>query len=164
LDVLGAALKIAEAEKLSEHEIKLLRIAALFHDAGFTRVYKNHEEKGCQMVKDILPSFGYAEEEITIICGMIMATKIPQSPKTKLEKIICDADLDYLGRNDFHRISNTLFEEMKIYVHVHDEKQWNIIQKNFLEKHHYYTQYGIINREPKKQKHLKKIEKLISSL
>ncbi len=163
LDVLNAALKIAKEENVSEAEIKLLRIAVLFHDAGFTGIYKNHEEKGCELVKEILPTFGYSNEEIVIICGMIMATKIPQTPKTQLEKIICDADLDYLGRKDFHRISNNLFEEMKIYVHVHDEKQWNIIQKNFLEKHRYYTQYGIINREPQKQKHLQQIRKLISS-
>ena len=163
LDVLNAALEIAKVEKISKAEIKLLRIAVLFHDAGFTRVYKDHEEKGCELAKEILPSFGYSNEEISIICGMIMATKIPQSPKTKLEKIICDADLDYLGRNDFHSISNTLFEEMKIYVHINDENQWNQIQKNFLEKHHYYTQYGIVKREPQKQMHLEKIKKLLSS-
>jgi uncharacterized protein len=163
LDVLNAALKIAGEEKISASEIKLLRIAVLFHDAGFTGVYKNHEEKGCEMVKKILPSFGYSAKEISIICGMIMATKIPQSPKTQLEKIICDADLDYLGRNDFHKISNTLFDEMKIYAHVHDERQWNMIQKNFLEKHHYYTQYGIVKREPQKQKYLQEINHLLSS-
>ncbi len=163
LDVLNAALKIAEDEKISKAEIKLLRIAVFFHDAGFTHVYKNHEEKGCELAKEILPSFGYSSEEISIICGMIMATKIPQNPKTQLEKIICDADLDYLGRNDFNRIGNTLFEEMKIYAHLHDEKQWNQIQKNFLEKHHYYTRYGIAKREPQKQMHLEKIKKLLSS-
>jgi uncharacterized protein len=163
LDVFNAALEIAKEENISEAEKRLLRIAVLFHDAGFTGIYKNHEEKGCEMVKEYLPSFGYSNEEISAICGMIMATQIPQSAKTKLEKIICDADLDYLGRNDFNSISNKLFEEMKLYAHVHNEKEWNDIQKNFLEKHHYYTKFGLINREPQKQKHLQELKNLISS-
>ncbi|MGH2565256.1 MAG: HD domain-containing protein [Ginsengibacter sp.] len=163
LDVFDAAMKIAETENLSANDIKLLRIAILYHDAGFTSKYKNHEDKGCEMVKKNLPAFGYSKEEIETICGMIAATKIPQTPHNILEKIICDADLDYLGRNDFQRISNTLFAEMKIYNHLHDEKEWNKIQENFLKKHQYYTEFGKKNREHLKQQHLQRISKLVSS-
>ena len=163
LDVFNAAMKIAADENLSLVEMKLLRIAVFYHDAGFTATYKNHEEKACEMVIENLPSFGYTDEEIVIICGMIMATKIPQSPQTLLEKIICDADLDYLGRNDYYKISNTLFTEMKTYVHLHDEKEWYKIQKKFLEKHKYYTKFGQKKREPQKQKYLKEIRQLIST-
>jgi uncharacterized protein len=163
IDVLNAAMKIAEAEDLSANELKLLRIAILYHDAGFTTNYKEHENKGCEMAKKNLPAFGYSDNEIRIICGMIMATRIPQKPHTLLERIICDADLDYLGRNDFHKISNTLFEEMKIYNNLHDEKEWNKIQKKFLENHQYYTEYGKKNREHKKQQYLQEINKLVAS-
>lgn len=163
LDVLNAAIKIASEEKISENEIKLLRLAVLYHDAGFTTVYKNHEEEGCKMARKNLREHGYSQEDIDTICGMIMATKIPQTPSTKLEKIICDADLDYLGRNDFKKISNTLFEEMKIYVRLHDEDDWYKIQKKFLENHKYYTAFGNIKREPLKQKHLQEICRLIQS-
>jgi len=34
-------------------------------------------------------------------------------PANLLEEIICDSDLDYLGRSDFIPVSNTLFEELK---------------------------------------------------
>lgn len=163
LDVFNAAMKIAETENLSSNEIKLLRTAILYHDAGFTAKYKDHEDKGCEMVRKNLPAFGYSDKEIEIVCGMIAATKIPQNPHTLLEKIICDADLDYLGRNDFYKISNTLFEEMKIYGHIHDEKEWNKIQKKFLGKHQYYTEFGKKNREHQKQQYLQEISQLISS-
>ena len=152
-----------QSENLSEEEIKLLRIAILYHDAGFTAKYKDHEDKGCEMVRKNLPAYGYNHKEIETVCGMIAATKIPQTPHNLLEKIICDADLDYLGRNDFHKISNSLFEEMKIYNHLHDEKEWNRIQKKFLEKHHYFTEFGKKNREHKKQEYLKEINQLVSS-
>ncbi|WP_202552091.1 HD domain-containing protein [Ginsengibacter hankyongi] len=163
LDVFNAAMKIAATENLSAEEIKLLRIAILYHDAGFTAKYKDHEEKGCEMARKNLPSFGYTDGDIKIICGMIMATQIPQTPKTILEKIICDADLDYLGRNDFYEISNTLFEEMKIYNNLHDEKEWNKIQKKFLDKHQYHTEFGKKHREHKKQQYLQEINQLVSS-
>ena len=163
LDVFNAAMKIAETEKLSADEIKLLRIAILYHDAGFTAKYKEHENQGCEMVKKNLPSFGYSKNEIDIICGMIMATQIPQTPHTLLERIICDADLDYLGRNDFHKISDSLFEEMKIYAHLHDKREWNKIQKKFLENHEYYTEFGKKNREHKKQEYLEEINRLVAS-
>ncbi len=163
LDVLDAALKIAASENISEENLKLLRIAILYHDAGFTTKYKDHEDKGCEMVRKNLPAYGYNDKEIETVCGMIAATKIPQTPHNLLEEIICDADLDYLGRNDFHKISNSLFEEMKIYNHLHDEKEWNKIQKKFLEKHHYFTEFGKKNREHKKQEYLQEISQLVSS-
>ena len=162
LDVFEAAMKIAKAENISPGDLKLLRIAILYHDAGFTLAYKNHEDEGCNMAKKDLPAYGYSQEELSIICGMIMATKIPQNPHTILERIICDADLDYLGRDDFEKISNTLLEEMKIYAQLHDEATWYKIQKSFLEKHKYYTDFSRNNREHKKQKYLAEI-KIVSS-
>ncbi len=163
IDVFNAAMKIAEAENLSSNDMRLLRIAILYHDAGFTLAYKNHEDEGCKMAKKDLPAYGYSAKEISIICGMIMATKIPQNPHTILEKIICDADLDYLGRDDFEKISNTLHEEMKIYAQLHDKNEWYKIQKDFLEKHEYYTDFSRNNREHKKQKYLAEINRIISS-
>jgi predicted metal-dependent HD superfamily phosphohydrolase len=162
-DVFNAALQIASNEQLSPADIKILRIAILYHDSGFITSYKNHEEKGCEMARKNLPEFGFSKEEIAVICGMIMATKIPQNPHTLLENIICDADLDYLGRNDFDKISNYLFEEMKIYTDLRDEKKWYSIQKKFLESHHYHTDFSKKKRKSKKQSHLRKINKKVLS-
>lgn len=161
VDVMNAAMKIAGAEKVSEEEKKLLRVAVAFHDAGFIYVYKNHEEKGCEMVKEKLPSFGFSAKQIEIICCMIMATKIPQNPKTQLENIICDADLDYLGREDVCQIANTLFAESKIYANSTGEKKWNEIQVNFLKSHYYHTQYSLQWRQSKKLQYLDELLKKI---
>lgn len=156
-DVVKSAMTIAEHEKTKPDDIRLIRIAALFHDSGFTTSLNNHEENGCALARDILPSFGFDDQQIESICGMIMATKIPQTPQTPLEKIICDADLDYLGRDDFYTIGQRLFEEMKMRGFVESEREWNLIQKTFLESHRYHTQYARQNREAKKQQHLQDI-------
>lgn len=163
MDVLASAEMIGKDEKLSEAEMLLLKVAVLYHDAGFVSVYRNHEEVGCNMAKRDLPKFGFNETEIETICGMIMATKIPQNPHNKLEYIIADADLEYLGTNDFDRIGKTLFEEIKIYLGIESERQWNIIQVNFLKNHKYYTAFCKKNRETKKQKNLEKVEKIVAA-
>ena len=158
-DVMKEAMKIAAEEKLTPEEIKLLRVAIAFHDAGFIYVYQNHEEKGCEMAKEILPGFNFSEKDIELICGMIMATKIPQSPKNKLEKIIGDADLDYLGREDVYPIAHSLFDELKTYANLTDEKKWDEIQINFLKNHVYHTSYSQKKRRSKKNQYLQKLIK-----
>jgi uncharacterized protein len=160
-DVMNAAMQMAEAEKLTDEEINLLRVAVAFHDAGFIYVYKDHEEKACEMAKEALPPFGFSEKQVEIICGMIRATKTPQKPKNKLEEIIADADLDYLGRDDVYPIAKTLFDELKVHSNLADERKWNEIQINFLKKHKYHTPYSNRLRKPGKEKYLKElIEKM----
>ncbi|HMG89318.1 MAG TPA: tetratricopeptide repeat protein, partial [Chryseolinea sp.] len=81
-DVVQSSIQIAQHENVSPEDIRLLRIAAFYHDSGFITAAKNHEEHGCTLVRATLPSFGFSNEQIEIICGMIMATRIPQTPQT----------------------------------------------------------------------------------
>ena len=157
-DVLRAAELIAADEKISNNELFLLKIAVLYHDTGYMVTYKEHEEESCNLARTDLPGFGLNQEEIEIICGMIMATKIPSNPQTRLERIIADADLEYLGTDNFERISNSLFEEAKIYRNVRSQHEWNEIQIGFLSQHNYYTNFCRKNREQEKEKHLNEIK------
>jgi uncharacterized protein len=158
LDVTWAALSIAAQESVTDSEsLDLLKTAALYHDSGFISTYKNHEEEGCRIASEVLPGFGYTAEQIRIICGMIMATKIPQNPQTHLEEIICDADLDYLGRDDFKTIGQTLFNELTHRGLVPNLETWNARQIEFLSAHEYKTDSSRKNRENVKQKHLQEL-------
>ncbi len=156
-DVLTAAEVIGDQEQLTAEERSLLRIAALLHDSGFIHSPKNHEESGAELAREILPTYGLSAEQIDSICGMIMATRIPQSPTTKLEKILCDADLDYLGRDDFYEIGGRLLLELKEAGVVETEREWNLVQKTFLESHRYHTPFSKRNREGMKHNHLQEI-------
>jgi len=163
VDVLNATKMIIEFLGIKGEDADLLKTAALFHDCGFLRQYQNHEEHGCEIAREVLPGFGYAPEQVDIICGMIMATKIPQTPKTKLEEIICDADLDYLSRDDFEYIAATLFRELIENRLVDKEETWNRIQLKFLSNHHYFTAYAQRLREPEKQKRVEEIRKIVET-
>jgi len=159
LDVYEATKRLAELEGISdETELQLLLTAALFHDSGFMLDRKNHENLSCQIAKEHLPSFGYLPEQIDWICALILVTKIPSFPKNKWEEILCDADLDYLGRTDFEAISEKLFQELKNEGLMKDRKEWNQVQIHFFENHRYYTQSAIASRETLKQEHLQKLK------
>ncbi len=163
LDVLYTTEELCYFERVTPYEAMLLKTAALFHDSGFTISNKEHETLGCQLAKQYLPRYDYTANEIERICGMIMATKIPQSPKNFLEQILCDADLDYLGRDDFYTIGATLFEELKSYNVLQTEEAWNNLQVNFLEKHAFFTRTNIRRRTPSKQRYLEELRKIVAN-
>ena len=162
-DVLQSAMVIALREGVTEEETKLIRVAALLHDAGFIYSPKNHEEKGAAMTREILPSYGFNSQRVEIICNMILATRLPQSPQTKLEKILCDADLDYLGRDDFYEIAGKLFREMLAQGVVETEREWNLVQRTFLQSHRYHTDYSKSNRENAKSNRLQEISSKLAT-
>ena len=140
LDVYLATEKIAAMENVSEEELTLLKTAAWFHDSGFLNVYKEHEKEGVSIAKEVLPKFGYSDKQIDCIEGMIMATKIPQSPQSHLEQIICDADLEYLGGDNYYTIAESLRKELFARKILQDPRQWIEMQIKFLQMHHYFTQ------------------------
>jgi hypothetical protein len=76
---------------------------------------------------------------------------------THLQRIICDADLDYLGRDDFFVIGDQLRREFLHFGIVSSEKAWKELQLKFLTSHHYHTQNSAELREPVKQVNLKKL-------
>ncbi|MEL7121886.1 MAG: HD domain-containing protein [Bacteroidota bacterium] len=154
LDVLASTEELCYYEKVSPYDQILIKTAALYHDSGFTIGNEDHERLGCLIAKKSLPNLGYTPGEVESICGMIMATKVPQNPQTKLEAILCDADLDYLGREDFYEIGNTLFNELKTYKVLDNEKDWNKLQINFLKQHQFFTSTNKKRRNPLKMKHL----------
>lgn len=162
-DVMESAEKLASLENIAEYERNLLLTAVAYHDCGFINQINDHELKGCEMVKELLPRFEYAPAEIEAICNMIMATKIPQSPKNLLEEIICDADLDYLGRADFWEIGNKLYQELSTLGVLANEEQWNKLQQKFLSNHRYFTNSAKSLREETKLKYLEKINIIVES-
>lgn len=157
LDVLAVSERLCQSEKVSENGTTLVLTAALLHDIGFLRHHKDHETHSCKIAEEWLPQFGYTEGAIKKVCGLIRATKIPQSPHNHLEEILCDADLDYLGRADFYQIGQTLFQEMRTLKMVETEADWNVMQIRFLENHRYFTATNRRERAAMQDKHLEEL-------
>jgi len=139
-DVISQVQEIAHREGVGSHEIALLKLAALYHDTGFLRQRLNHEAMGVRIFLSEAADSGISQEDKDHICRLIMVTKIPQQPETLLEAIICDADLDYLGREDFHSISEFLYLELRSSGSVDNRMRWDEMQLSFLDNHRFHTE------------------------
>lgn len=155
--VLDKATLIAKEEKVEGNQLNLVQIAALYHDSGFLKGLVDHENVGCEIIKAELPAYDFSELEIQQICGMIIATKIPQRPQNLFEKIVADADLEYLGTDLFDLGSQRLLDELRHFNSELTRMEWLKIQIWFLESHQYHTDFCQRFRQPKKLEHLAKL-------
>jgi uncharacterized protein len=157
LYVMDKAIEIGQHENCTEKEIDLLAAAALWHDAGFINTYANHEKESCLLARQYLPDYGFSPADTSAICGMIMATKMPQSPQNKSEVIIADADLEYLGTTTVDVKADSLFKELQYLNPSLTKAQWRKTQISFLQTHRYFTRFCKENREPVKQAYLSRL-------
>ncbi|CAM4228554.1 HD domain-containing protein [Gillisia limnaea] len=149
--VVEMAEKLAVYENITGRDLQLVKLAALYHDTGFLLHREEHESLGCQIAsRDLEGTLTTAE--LGKVCGMIAATKIPQRPKNKMEKIVADADLFYLGTSNYKKYSQKLYLELKHFDPSINEEKWLKIQIDFLSSHSYHTDYARENLQPIKQK------------
>lgn len=156
-DVVKAVERIALSEGVTDEGLFLLKSAATYHDAGFVEQYEKNEPIGARLAEEILPKYGYTEQHIETIKELIFVTQIPHKPKNKLEEIICDADLDYLGRDDFHEIADRLRRELREHGKIDSDRKWDEMQVSFLNMHKYFTETSIRTRVEKKKKNLAEV-------
>jgi len=157
-DVVKAVERLALLENITDEGLFLLKSAATYHDAGFIEQYENNEPIGARLADEILPKYGYTREHIEKIKQLIFVTKIPHEPKNQLEEIICDADLDYLGREDFHEIADKLRRELREHGKIKSDRAWDEIQVSFLTNHKYFTKTANSTRAKMKEKNLNTIK------
>lgn len=165
IDVYEAIIRFSKLEGVNDHELLLLKTAALYHDIGLIYGIHNHEESAVTMVKEILPRFNYSQKDIQAITKMIMATELPQSPNCLLEELLCDADLDYLGRDDFFMTSSKLHLEWKrMKVIDLPFEEWIKLEMSFLKSHSYFTPAAKKLRDKCKTDNLTQIENICGSI
>jgi adenylate cyclase len=161
IDVVTEVELIGWAEGATDAEVLLLKLAGLFHDSGHTISYHDHEHHGSVIAREVLKDYHFEDHQIDEICRLIMATKMPPAPKDKLEAIMCDSDLDYLGRTDFIPVSNTLYQELQERQMIDSYDNWNKMQLAFIRKHQYFTQTAQKLREVNKQGQIERLKHLL---
>lgn len=159
-NVVENAIEIAKGSKVSEEELEIITIAAWFHDLGYIEKAENHEERSCEFAQEFLAENNYPQEKIDKIKGCILATKVPQSPKNIMEKVLCDADLNHLGkeyfseRNDLYRLEVEMQTEQRM-----TEFEWLKGSIEFISPHRFFTSYAKKNLEPAKTENFNKLQK-----
>jgi uncharacterized protein len=153
---------LAKREGLSQEAQILIGTAAFYHDIGFVQQTKDHEKASAKIALEILPRFGYTPDQIRLVVGMIMATRIPQAARTHLQQVVADADLDVLGRSDFHARNAALRTEMAALGDVAPDEIWYPNQVAFLKQHRYFTSTARSQRSAGKQENLRIIQEIIA--
>jgi uncharacterized protein len=162
-DVAPAAERLAALSGIEGEDLLLLMTAAYFHDIGFVVNRANHEVIGADIARTVLPGMGYQPEQIDAICGMIMATRLPQSPRTTLEKILADADLDLLGRADFFERNAALRAELAAFGAAPNDYEWHLSQLQFARHHDYQTPAALALRQAGKAANIAALERLVEA-
>ncbi len=161
-DVLPNSITLANEEGLSDEEVLIVKTAALYHDVGYLDQYDKNEPLGVQRAKNDLPRFGYSNEQVEKISACIMATQVPQQPKSKLEQIVCDADLSSLGSEHFYIASEWLRLELNEIKNLGmAPREWLIKQLSFLQGHQYWTESAKRLYGSRKDQHIREIKELL---
>ena len=157
-NVVELALQIANHYKLDSKSLFIIEAASWFHDIGYTEDPAHHEKKGTQIAEKFLKELSVADDSIKSIKGCIIATRLPQQPKTLLERIICDADMYHLGLDDFGAKSKLVRKEMELInrqkIHKVEWKQKNI---ELLQNHRFKTDYAQQLLSDQQKKNLEKL-------
>lgn len=159
--VIGAAVSIGSNYDLSHKDWNYLLTACLLHDYGFIESHIEHEKISAKLSSQILPEYGFSETEIEIINSLIIVTKLEEKPKNLLESIIRDSDLEYLGSEDFIKISPLLKKEWINCDVVKSDYEFYKIQYEFISNHSFYTDFMIKNSIEQKKVNIDYAKRMI---
>ncbi len=160
INVVNAAKEICILEEVAAEDRELLEIAAWFHDTGYDQGAEGHEQRGAAYATAFLKTNGYPLAAIMTIQNCILATKYPQAPTTLFEKILCDADLNHLGKENYWARCGKVREELALVKElVMSEEEWIDFELQFMQNHEFQTTVGRALYEKNKQKHIKQLVK-----
>lgn len=164
-DVLPAAERLGRMAGLDDADLLSLMTAALFHDTGFLKQYHDHETASIAIARNALPGFGYTPEQIDQVTLIIAATRMPQRPRCLLQQLMCDADLDLLGRDDFWELNRQLLEETRCFgTFTLSDEAWFTSQIRFLEDHAFFTPQARTLRDAGKAQNISRMYRALDAV
>ncbi len=159
-EVVAAVKDIGMRSDLSDEEFELALVAAWLHDLGYKYGADNHEEPSSRLAEELLERLSVPTKKIKIISSAILATRLPQKPKTLIERVLCDADLYHLSNKTFEEKSELLRKEWKATgFREMSDQEWVQHNIDFMEAHTYHTPYGQTLLDEGKKKNIKRLKK-----
>ncbi|MFB9054764.1 Pycsar system effector family protein [Formosa undariae] len=160
--VLESVTQFAEKEGCTAEDTILLQLATWFHDTGYIKADVGHEEESVIIANQFLEHAGWSQEEIGKVGQLILATKADVVPTTLLEKIMKDADCAHVASDNFFESSERLRQELKYKnEQTISELDWLIQNKEFMSNHKFYTNFGQVKLQPKKEMNLYNLQQKI---
>jgi len=161
-DVAGCAELFGQNSGLTQDDINLVKLAALFHDTGFTVNPETHEAESAKIVDGFLTSHNIDEILISQVKNCILATRLPHQPKDIISKVLCDADLAHLAdKNYFEQIEPLRKEWISLSGENINKRKFYKTSVKFFQKHEYHTDFAKKELQPKKEKNFELLQKEI---
>jgi len=157
INVVRFAPFFARQSGLPEAVAEEMTAAAWLHDLGFIEGAAGHEALSAVIAGDALSGFGVPADRIRSIQSLIMATVLPANPGNLAEMVICDADVEYLGRSEFYELSALLRMELFLLGRGFTEPEWLDFEIKFLTNQHFFSPAAKRLRNPGKLRHLREL-------
>ena len=138
-----------------------LEIAALFHDIIVVPGKTDNEENSADLADSYLNRNKFHHYIPDNVRGLILATKVPTSPKSLLEKIICDSDVDNFGRDDFFEKGEKVRQEIEMTGKTFNDIDWYKTSLSLLQNHQYYTSLAREKRDAGKMENIRELNRII---
>jgi predicted metal-dependent HD superfamily phosphohydrolase len=134
---------LAPAAELSPDDTEALLLAAWFHDTGYLDVYDGHEFRSMERARTWLSEQGVDAGRIELVLSLIKATHRDSESETKLQKLLTDADMSNLAREDFRSNAELLRTEWELVLgKTYSNAEWAELQLNFMLEHKYESEAG----------------------
>jgi len=163
--VVKAVEMLSSALAVSNHDKKILLVAAWFHDSGYTQQIDNHEMAGASIAEKFLAEKGVDKEDISEVTACILSTHCPQKPMGRLQEILCDADMMHLSDKTFIEASMLLRKEWEVTKNrKYTDDEWYLLNMEFILTHQYHTSFGVKNFESRKNKNIKRLSSKLKEI
>ncbi|WP_426058686.1 Pycsar system effector family protein [Hymenobacter sp. B1770] len=134
---------LAQAANLSPDDTEALLLAAWFHDTGYLDVYDGHEFRSMERARAWLTERGVDAGRIQLVQELIKATHRDSASETELQKMLTDADMSNLAREDFRSNAELLRTEWELVLgKTYSNPEWAELQLNFMLEHKYESEAG----------------------
>ncbi len=158
--VVESARELAHYYDLSDRDKFVIELAAWFHDTGYTEGWEDHELRSADNAAEFLEKNEQDKEIIQDVRGAILATRMPQDPRTFVEQIIGDADLSHLGGVSYWDRCGRVRQEFALTrAMVMSDQEWVDFELGFLLSHEYHTEAARELYGDRKSKHVKQLYK-----
>lgn len=150
---------LSTAEKLPDEDFVNLKLASVFLLTGYITDYEKPMEASLRLVEEILPEYGFNQENIDIT-KKIIVNSYADHHESLQDKILHDARYDYLGRVDYIKLTEKLLRERTEYGKHTDPKTWIEIQQRLLAEHDFLTNTGKLLRSVSVEDQINDLRKL----
>jgi predicted metal-dependent HD superfamily phosphohydrolase len=165
VETVEAVALIGEGNNLLPEQIEMVQLAAWFHDSGYAEDRETHEEKSAEIASAFLSKLDYPSDNIKVIRNIILATRMPQEPKTLLEQVMCDGDLIHVGKKSFTKRSDMLRAELEITQgKSYSDVEWVQNEIDFLSGHKYHTPFANIEFSNRKANNIAQLHEQLKTL